>query len=61
MRQGESQNRLSHAGLINAQLFIQVGKDRFAPVKDPPPGEALFIWDQREHRIVPFGKNGSTS
>ena len=54
MRQSEGQNRL------NAQLFVRVGKDRYAPIKDPAPGEQLYIWDQQKHRIVPLDKIGST-
>lgn len=60
MRQSKDQNRLSQIKLGNIQLFIRVGKDRYIPVTEPVPGEALFIWDQERHRIVPLDENGST-
>lgn len=60
MRQSKDQNRLSQIKLGNVQLFIKVGKDRYIPVTEPDPGEALFIWDQERHRIVPLDENGGT-
>lgn len=61
MRQSKDQNRLSQIKLYNAQLFIRVGKDRYIPVTEQVPGEALFIWNQERHRIVPLDENGGTS
>lgn len=60
MFQSEGQNRLSQIRSRNSQLFIRVGKDRYIPVTEPVPGEALFIWDQERHRIVPLDENGGT-
>ena len=42
--------------LIQPQLFIRVGKDKYAMVDEIKPGEKLYIWDDEVKRIVPYYK-----
>lgn len=38
------------------QVFIRVGKDRYAPVYPPyPTSEELYVWDSSIEQIVPAG------
>lgn len=41
------------------QLYIRVGKDRFAPVDKPVKGEDTYAWDDKIKRIVLYKKADS--
>lgn len=51
-----SKSRVNRRGrrLINGQLFIQVGKNRYIPVDKPRKEANLFVWDDKRNRILPF-------
>lgn len=38
--------------LKQPQLFRRVGQDKFAPVDKLDPGEDIYYWDEKSHRIV---------
>lgn len=40
--------------LRQAQLFIKVGQDKFAPVDRVVPGVRMYVWDDDQQRIVPM-------
>lgn len=42
------------------QLFIRVGRNQYAPVDKPQPGQALYVWDDKLHKIVPYGTSEQT-
>lgn len=36
------------------QLFICVGKNKFAPVDSVIPGKSMYAWDGKKKQIVPY-------
>lgn len=44
-------NRDRHL-LKQLQLFRRVGQNKFAPVDKLDPGEDIYYWDEKSHRIV---------
>ena len=36
------------------QLFVRVGRNRFAPVDTGYDGKELYMWDDDKEQIVPF-------
>lgn len=39
--------------MMYPQLFIRLGKDRYAPVPDMIPNEVMYQWDEGQQRILP--------
>ena len=37
------------------QLFVRVGRNRFAPVASVPVGKDAYMWDDELRQIVPAG------
>lgn len=38
------------------QLFVRVGRGRYAPIYAPKKGVDLYFWDESKGRIVPYTK-----
>lgn len=36
------------------QLFLCVGKNKFAPVDSVIPGKSMYAWDGKKKQIVPY-------
>lgn len=54
MTSTSQQDRNPLALLKQPQLFVKLGKNRYAPIEPPYPDKDLYMWDDLSKRIVPY-------
>jgi hypothetical protein len=40
--------------LKKPQLFVKVGRDKFALVDKPEPNQQIYVWSEEKQCIIPY-------